>query len=225
VRIARTDCTVDTAASSTGVIVCDLVSPMVHGSWTPEIRDANGLAKLIPAFSPFVFTGSITGVTPNTNLNKAGGEPLVITGTGFPASLTTGHIVFVVFSPQNNLCRIKAMTSTEIQCETNPFEKNSGRRMLTTTTAVYVEIDRQAMTEFTGLELADSFRIVNSITPNSVSPILLKTLVIQLDSSYDNTGMDADTFTVSIYPVDPENTQGNVHIEVTEHERFLNVIG
>ena len=97
--------------------------------------------------------------------------------------------------------------------------------MLTTTTEVYVEIDRQAMTAFTGLELADTFRIVSSITPNSVSPILLKTLVIQLDSSYDNTGMDSDTFTVSIYPVDPENTQGNVHIEVTEHERFLNVIG
>ena len=36
--------------------------------------------------------------------------------------------------------------------------------------------------------------------------------------------MDADTFTVSIYPVDPDNTVGNVHIEVTEHERFLNVI-
>jgi hypothetical protein len=150
VRIARTDCTVDTGLSSKTTIVCDLVTPMVHGTWTPEIRDAMGLSKLATGFTSFTYTGSITGVTPNTNLNKAGGEPIVITGTGFPASMNTGHIVFVVFT-QGNLCRIKAMTSTEIQCETNPFEKNPGRRMLSTTSEVYVEIDRQAMTAFTGL--------------------------------------------------------------------------
>lgn len=36
--------------------------------------------------------------------------------------------------------------------------------------------------------------------------------------------MDEDTFIVSIYPQDPENTFGNVYSDVVNHERYLNVI-
>ena len=36
--------------------------------------------------------------------------------------------------------------------------------------------------------------------------------------------MENDKFSVSLYPQDPENTRGNIHIEAFRHERPLNVV-
>jgi len=52
--------------------------------------------------------------------------------------------------------------------------------------------------------MAEPMKIV-SITPPSVSPILVKSLVIKLDTtgaSYSASNMDTDSFTVSMIPAD-----------------------
>ena len=53
---------------------------------------------------------------------------------------------------------------------------------------------------------------------------MIKNLVLQFTELYPIEDMENDNFAVSLYPQDPENTYGNVHIEVTRHERPLNVI-
>lgn len=116
--------------------------------------------------------------------------------------MDTDHVVEISFT-DGTRCPITYMTSTEIRCETEPFEtslRRRDRRRQLVTTGLTVSINGVASDEFTGLELADTDIIVDSITPSSASPILVETLLIQLSSTYDNTDMDTDTFTVSIYP-------------------------
>jgi hypothetical protein len=140
--------------------------------------------------------------------------------------LATAHDVSVTFAAYPTECIITYMTPTEIRCVTEPFETSARRRNLRgllAATDLVVTIGAASSPE-TGLQLGDTDVIVESITPNSASPILHETLLIQLSGTYDNTDMATDKFTVSLYPQDPENTYGNVHIEVTDHERFLNVI-
>lgn len=209
-----------------------MADPWVGGEWAPEVRDAYGLAPIASGFSTYLVDIVVSSVTPDTELNQAGGQELIITGSGFPASMTTEHSVVISFSDgiDTSYCSITSMTPTEIHCVTQPFETSSNRRRrlsrrnLLDTTDLTIVIGGDSSLP-TGLSLAETNFEVESITPNSASPILVETLVIQFSESYDNAGMDDDIFTVSLYPVDPENTQGNVHIEVTDHNRPLNVIG
>jgi hypothetical protein len=140
-------------------------------------------------------------VSPNSNLNKAGGEVLTITGSGFPSGMYTDHDVVVSFS-DGTKCRITSMTSSEIKCETEPFETylRRNRRELFTETGISISINSASSSSFDGLTLLETDVTVDSITPNSASPILVETLLIQLSSTYDNTDMDTDRFLVSIYP-------------------------
>ena len=63
-----------------------------------------------------------------------------------------------------------------------------------------LSINGNHVDEFTGISLEETDVTVDSITPSTASPILVQTLVVQLSSTYDNAGMDDDTFTVSIHP-------------------------
>lgn len=60
---------------------------------------------------------------------------------------------------------------------------------------------------------------LESITPASVSPIIPQLLTLQLNSAYDSTNMDADTFTVGLSTDDPELARPN-----GEMVRWLNVV-
>lgn len=67
ITIAKTDCEVQ-AISPTDAS-CTLGAPWVGGDWTPEIRDANGLAPLALNFEPYHVDIVVTSVSPNTELN------------------------------------------------------------------------------------------------------------------------------------------------------------
>ena len=94
--------------------------------------------------------------------------------------MDTDHVVEVSFT-DGTRCPITHMTSTEINCETEPFEtsrRRRDRRRQLVTTGLTVSINGITSEEFADLELADTDVTVDSITPNSASPILVKTLLI-----------------------------------------------
>lgn len=82
VTIAMTDCAVQT--SSAIEITCILQDPWVGGDWTPEVRDVNGLAPLASGYTAHHVDIVVSSVSPDIDLNPAGGEELVIIGSGFP---------------------------------------------------------------------------------------------------------------------------------------------
>jgi len=128
---------------------------LVHGDWTPEVRDANGLAPMASGFNIHHTTGTILDVSPKTELNKAGGELITITGTGFPASMYTAHDVLITFS-SGNRCKILSMTSTEIQCETEPFETSSSRRRMLMTASLNIEFNGNGLNPFNNITLRET---------------------------------------------------------------------
>ena len=80
------------------------------------------------------------------------------------------------------------------------------------------------MSEALSITVDEYIYQVESITPDSASPILMRSLVLKFTEFYPVEGMVDDKFSVSLYPQDPENTFGNIHVEVYRHERPLNVV-
>ena len=88
VTLAQTNCGV--SSNTETQIVCALETPWVAGSWLPEVRDANGLIPVSGAVAAHHVPLVITAVSPDIDLNQAGGDVLTITGENFPSTLT-GH--------------------------------------------------------------------------------------------------------------------------------------
>lgn len=221
VTMSKTDCFVN--SSSEIEIVCTLENNLVHGDWVPEIRTVSGLSVVAPTVVPVSITGSIESVSPSLELNKAGGQVLLITGTHFPNSLDTEHKIELVFTTGNS-CKMITIKSTEIMCETEPFETSTNRRRMLESTALRLSFNGNQVDEFTGISLAETDVTVDSINPSTASPILVQTLVVQLSSTYDNVGMNEDTFTVSIHPQNKDGNYGSISERGKDPTKYLNVI-
>ena len=83
--LAKTECIVSTNDETT--IICTLVTPWVAGNWMPEVRDDKGLIPLSGSVSKYNVPLVISGVSPNSDLNLAGGDILTVTGENFPSTL------------------------------------------------------------------------------------------------------------------------------------------
>jgi hypothetical protein len=91
-------------------------------------------------------------------------------------------------------------------------------------TALRLSFNGNQVDEFTGIGLAETDVTVDSITPSTASPILVQTLVVQLSSTYDNAGMNDDTFTVSIHPQNKGGNYGSISERGKDPTKYLNVI-
>ena len=72
VTLAKTNCIV-TSHNETS-IVCYLETPWVAGSWYPEVRDDKGLIPVSIDVTAHHVPLIVTGVSPDTDLNQAGGD-------------------------------------------------------------------------------------------------------------------------------------------------------
>lgn len=94
-----------TSSTSDTSITCDLESAWVGGSWFPKILTSKGLVPYDDTtVTAYVVTPTIDSYTP-TIFNPAGGETVVLTGTGYPLGLTTEHELSVTFS-DGTVCTI-----------------------------------------------------------------------------------------------------------------------
>ena len=62
--------------------------PWTVGTWLPEVRDSKGLFPIDSAVQSHVVYPVFTSVTPNTGINPAGGDELVLVGSNFASTLT-----------------------------------------------------------------------------------------------------------------------------------------
>ena len=114
VSLSKTNCIV--SANDVSQIVCALETPWVAGTWLPEVRDSNGLIPVSEAVTAHHVPLVITSVSPDIDLNQAGGDILTITGENFPSTLT-GHDLKFEFA-DGTLCLPVETTPTEVKCET-----------------------------------------------------------------------------------------------------------
>ena len=172
-----------------------MAAEWTSGSWLPKIKTLMGVIPVDASVSNYEIEPVISSTSPAL-LNPAGGDNLVITGTGFPASLNTQDSVLAYFSDTTS-CTIVSMTSTEITCQTDPFVTARRRRFRNLGAFDFsLVINGKSTTTTTTVE--DGVPTVESITPSSVSPIAFTTLEIKLSDDYPADTMDADTFSVNL---------------------------
>jgi hypothetical protein len=123
----------------------------------------------------------VTAVLPNDDLCPAGGDELVITGSGYPSVTTLGGDVITIKFDDNTLCDLIGSTPTEMRCVTRRFDPafTASRRELTFGTfARKLTVMATDLVQEVAVTLNSDPLKVDSITPSSASPILWSTLEI-----------------------------------------------
>ena len=72
-------------------ITCDLADDLPAGSWFPIVTEEMGRVKTLSTVTAEVVDCLITSVSPDIDINPAGGDHLVIQGTNFPVSNDERH--------------------------------------------------------------------------------------------------------------------------------------
>lgn len=112
VTVGYTGCTV-TSNDATS-IACTLDYPLIAGTWLPEVKDVKGLFPVDDTLLGHTVALVVTSVTPNSNLNPAGGDTIVIVGSGFPSVTTIGDAVLSVTFDDGAMCDLTSSTPTEM---------------------------------------------------------------------------------------------------------------
>jgi hypothetical protein len=230
ITVGNTVCAFNSPNDAT-TFTCDLATPLYGGSWSPHVKDAKGEVPLAVGFAPTIVTPTISGITPDTGLNPAGGNTITITGTNFPSAVVSKSILDLTFA-NGNACDMISSAPTTITCITTGFSPVARRMLTTTFNPVVLTIkfmtDAKVPTEHTKFEFTvtpvSQTNSVTSITPATASPILYKTLELQLGVDYDTTDFDTDTFNVAIIPQDLTNDIDRCQDTVVTGKRALNVV-
>jgi hypothetical protein len=100
----------ENVVSTSTSIICTFTNGPAAGTWTPQVRTANGS---IPNTGATVIVPLVaTSVTPNLDINYLGGDTLTIIGSGFGSDPS---LVSVVFS-DSTICKISSLTSAKLLC-------------------------------------------------------------------------------------------------------------
>ena len=121
VAIANINCAVDAEAlpSTETEIVCTLEESMSAGSWLPQVKDEFGLIIIDESVAKLELSIVITDISPQVDLNPAGGDILTITGENFPATENIANLNSMsLMLNAATRCVPITVTATQITCET-----------------------------------------------------------------------------------------------------------
>ena len=169
-------------AETADSITCDLTDTIPVGNWLPEVHTDDGLVAIEASVAATEVTMTITSVSPETELNPAGGEVLTIVGTNFPPTIDNRYN-FEVNLDDKALCIPFEQSSTQIKCETEPFKEASRRRQLNGAIPFWLKLKLKQKgivieEQKDGLTLNQDPLKVTKITPSKVSPIALREIEI-----------------------------------------------
>jgi hypothetical protein len=199
VTIAGMACAISTNDGTT--LSCTLPYNLYAGSHKPVVKDDKGLIPTSAGFAATDVPLVIDAVFPVTEVNTAGGGEITVQGSSFP-SIIGLEDVSLTFS-DGQTCDISETTETEMKC-IRSFNKGRTAEPLGATNNLVLQFGSLAPVLKGVSFMAEPMKIL-SITPPSVSPILVKSLVIKLDTtgtSYTTTMMETDSFTVFMIPTD-----------------------
>lgn len=215
VEIANVACENILVSEALDSITCDLAGLLPAGSWLPSVVLEEGKVKVDEAVSALTIDLVVTSISPKLNLNPAGGDIITIVGSGFPESLDGRFELSILLGPSTR-CVIFEISFTQMKCETEPFTTNRRRMLQDTSFGMNIHLTSDTSSiDYTesGLELNANPITATGITPSSVSPIALRTIVVQLNPDYPEADMTKDDFTVTIVPESLEITYLTVNNE------------
>ena len=99
-------------------MTCNLTHEPYGGDHDVELYDSNGLVAS-SGLSTINVPVTVTSISPDADINKNGGDELIITGTGFPNDASLVEVKFT----DDTLCLVSASTPTQIVCTIEGFEE------------------------------------------------------------------------------------------------------
>lgn len=158
----------------------------------------------------------IDSVTPDSDLNQLGGDILVFSGTGFDTLDTSA--TSVVF-PDSTICIVQDATPTTLSCLVDGFDASVLDTSVAYTTTVTVN----------GVENADlSVWILTTkqsgqtVSPNSVNPVVSTVLTVNLESTYPMTLNSADEFSATLLSADDPDFSRTLYVmSVSDADKSL----
>jgi hypothetical protein len=193
------DCAISTNDGTT--LSCTLEYNLYAGSHKPVVKDDKGLIPFSAGFAATDIPLVIDAVFPVTEVNTAGGSEITIQGSSFPSIIGLENVSLTFSDGQN--CDISATAETEMKC-IRSFNEGRTTEPLGASNNLELRFGSLAPVLEGVSFMAEPMKIL-SITPPSVSPILVSSLVIKLDTtgaSYTTTMMETDSFTVFMIPTD-----------------------
>ena len=124
VTLGYTNCVV--TSNDEASIACTLESPLFAGSWEPEVRDVKGLYPTAPSLTAVEVDLLVASVSPTSGYNPAGGDKIMIAGSGFPSSILD-TLMSVTFD-DGTICDLMTISASEMMCRTRSFEANAVQR-------------------------------------------------------------------------------------------------
>ena len=110
-QVSVGDATCPSITSNDGsTLVCTLDSPCQAGDHEPVVKSPKGLIPNAAGFTKYTVPLVVTSVSPNTDLNPAGGDLITIVGSGFPSRTTAPD--FSIEFDDGTLCQLESCTST-----------------------------------------------------------------------------------------------------------------
>jgi hypothetical protein len=129
ITLGYINCVIDTSTNTDILVECVLDDPLIAGKWKPKVYDAKGILPVSDSLIEETVALVVTSITPDTNVNPAGGDEITITGSGFPSSLTVGNIAFsLVFNEDGTICDLISTTPTQMVCKPRAFNLSTRRR-------------------------------------------------------------------------------------------------
>lgn len=169
---------------------CTLTTLPPAGKWFVEVKTSSGLVPTVVKDDDRIVVALIVSAVANLvtdkKANQAGGDTIVITGTGFdPVTLTNNKVtledntVLTVLSVNSEATEIKAKIETAIITPKGTMK-------------VKLEVNSEKKEEMT-IEVSSGVNTATKLEPSTVSPVLRTPIVISMDAAVTATFVAADT--------------------------------
>ena len=189
VLLANSECQTITASETE--ITCSLADLPAAGTWDVQVIDYRGLIPLDENLDCIDVDLVVDSISPNSDLNQLGGDVLTLTGTGFDPVTTDTTVVF----SDGTICIVEAATSTELLCTVDGFDLAA--LSLDDGYTATVSVNEVAHADHS-VAIKSTKQNGQTVSPNSVSPVLASVLTVTLESDYPETLTSADEFSATL---------------------------
>jgi hypothetical protein len=160
----------------------------------------------------------IDSVSPSTDLNQLGGDILVYSGTGFDSlDISTSTVIF----SDSTICIVLDATPTTLSCMVDGFNADTLDTSVPYPTTVTVNGVENADIS---VEILDTKQSGQTVSPNSLNPVLAAVLTVNLESTYPVTLNSPDEFSATLLSADdPEFSRPLYVMSVNDADKSLQI--
>jgi len=191
VRVVLGNAECGTVTAEATKITCTLKVLPAAGSWDVKVYEPKGLVPIKAGTAKISVALVVTKVDPATPLNQLGGDVLTLTGKGFDSDTSQTSVKF----SDDTKCDVESATPEELKCKVAGFKKE-GLNAANPYNVIVLVNNIENKTK--NVNLLSTKQSGQTVTPNSVNPVLASTLTVQLENTYPGDMTKKENFSAKL---------------------------